>query len=319
MSHALSLRIPTRTLLWVYLIIPLGALLMLIDTVFFEGYLGKHIPVMPETFFWYAILFPYPHIFVSFVSFIDTEYLNYYKWKLALGIPIIFTASLLLPNFSITLTVILFSLATIIHVALQQVGIALMLLAAGRGACTTLWKWSNTLASILIFAMVFPFELPPYANRELLLWASIALLIVASVFSFILLWRGRNRGIKERWYFIGTAMLPVVSLVAVVLGYPIVAIIVARLAHDITAFLFYYTHDYHRNIDRPRNSFTRLFALPVPAYLVSITLLAVLISFTVFQNNLWGISSIFFISMLHYYIESFMWKGGTPHRRVMLA
>jgi hypothetical protein len=313
------MRIPTRTLLWVYLVIPLGVLLMAIDLIYFDGYLRDHTPWIPESFFWYAVLFPFPHILISFVSFFDEEYAHYYRNKCLIGIPIILMISFFLPRYSITWTIITLALATIIHVALQQIGIALMLLRTGRTIIAGIWRWLNVIASILLYVLVFPISLPVFFTHELILQSSIILLGISSVLSIILLYNARRQGIYERWYFIGTALLPIVSLVAVTAQYTFMAIIISRLAHDITAFLFYYTHDYYRNQEHPQNFFAKLLAIPTPAYLISITIFAILISLTIRQEIWWGIASIYFISMLHYFIESFMWKAGTPHRQVIVA
>ena len=81
--------ISVKGLLSVYVFLPLVLVFIFCDHFFFNG-AGRHmLPRNPETLLWYTLLFNLPHIFTSFFSFADREYLAFYKWPLLFGLPLI--------------------------------------------------------------------------------------------------------------------------------------------------------------------------------------------------------------------------------------
>jgi hypothetical protein len=102
------------------------------------------------------------------------------------------------------------------------------------------------------------------------------------------------------------------------LGYPLLAILVPRVVHDVTAFAFYSTHDCNRNLEKTRNLFYRLvFWIPIPR-VVLVPLVAIAITFPVLlyvQNGgPFAIELAVAVTLMHYYTDAFVWKSGSLHR-----
>jgi hypothetical protein len=288
MNYFPQLRISVSSLLWVYTIIPLGILLIIID-IMLGGHIRANTPWTPESYLWYAILFPFPHILISFLSFIDREYINYYKQKLYVGISLILFIAYALPYFSIFSTIVILGFFTIVHVALQQTGIALMFLQFTKNILGQIWKWLYVLSSIIIYGVIFSMPIPGDLTLDQKGLLIEILLSLSWIFTMIILWKKRDSINKEWWYFLLTSLVPIVTYVSVATGYTFIAIMIPRLIHDISALLFYYTHDYYRNLNIPSNMLAKFFSVSPKIFLISMTLLAVGISaLIVLEKSVFG-------------------------------
>ena len=69
-------------LLWPYLVIPLSCILIIIDSQWLGGEWIEAVPPNPEMWFWWGLLFGYPHIVASVVTYADKEYLQHYRPQL---------------------------------------------------------------------------------------------------------------------------------------------------------------------------------------------------------------------------------------------
>jgi hypothetical protein len=96
------------------------------------------------------------------------------------------------------------------------------------------------------------------------------------------------------------------------LGYSVFVIMVPRFVHDITAFYIYAVHDHNRNLQARHNYIYRSFSFLSP--LILCPALAIVLS-AVLGPNTWFVAPLIIITLLHYYTESFIWRGDTPHRR----
>jgi hypothetical protein len=115
--------------------------------------------------------------------------------------------------------------------------------------------------------------------------------------------------------------------------YYFLAILVPRLVHDATAYIFYVTHDYNRHHNHPQNFIYRYAAhWNVPIFIVlpvcSFALAFVLQAYG--DNIVSAITELFFsveihkaitlgllgyLALMHYYTEAFTWKQESPYRR----
>jgi hypothetical protein len=96
------------------------------------------------------------------------------------------------------------------------------------------------------------------------------------------------------------------------LGYAVFVIMIPRFVHDITAFYIYAVHDHNRNLQTRHNYIYRSFAFASPLILCPV--LAIAMS-AVLESYVWFVAPLLIITLLHYYTESFIWRGDSPHRR----
>jgi hypothetical protein len=115
--------------------------------------------------------------------------------------------------------------------------------------------------------------------------------------------------------------------------YYFLAILIPRLVHDATAYVFYVTHDVNKHLGHPQNFIYRwakkaklnvFIVLP----LISFALTYVLQVYgdqwvNVITQFLFGmeirkaisLGLIGYFSLMHYYTEAFTWKHGSPYRQ----
>jgi len=116
------------------------------------------------------------------------------------------------------------------------------------------------------------------------------------------------------YIYLNLFMFTTVFLLAT-LEYFIFALIIPRVIHDVTAFIIYSNHDANKySIKKNNFIYAKLKSLPVPVWVLSPTL-GIAIAFIVNNINPWfALYSVFIFELLHYYIESFIWKKGGTHR-----
>ena len=116
-------------------------------------------------------------------------------------------------------------------------------------------------------------------------------------------------------YFLGTHLIPILGVFYVVTGYPILALIVPRVIHDLTAYAYYITHDTNRFKQKQTNAIyktTSRFRLPI---FLANPLISIALAYSIVQLNSTTILSVLTcVFFLHYYTESFIWKNDTLHR-----
>lgn len=303
--------ISTRVLLGIYAVIPVIVLLMFADSLFFGGAIKHILPHFPEEILWYMLLFNFPHIIASFFSFADKEYIAHYKYQLLRGLPIIALLAIALPFLSITATVIILVLYTMYHNISQQTGIASILM-QHRDKWTQAWRWSLISFGLFLYVLVYPSPLSlavtSRANSITMVFLVVTLLLTMIV-------TRQSKTLIGKWYAIGTMGIAATGTCALYMGYPIITITILRIVHDITAFIFYITHDTNRNQKAMHNFFYRKILPNVRAFPIGIPLLGIFFTYII-QGG--GVSTtieiFFFVAVTHFYIEGFMWKAGSPHR-----
>lgn len=327
-----SLAVSFRVLLGLYSIIPICLMLQLIDSNFWGGYLQQALPNTPRNFILYQIIFGTPHIIASSILMTsNVEYLKFYKFKIVLmtlALAVFFGIGSQVLSYR-TLYVLV-ACWTVYHVLKQQHGIA-------RGVCRFsnlqfyLQLWLSVIAGVLIYIGIFSRNSLQPAHAETITYIAGGLSVllafstminqrsVPSVFGKVFLWANTLLVLSSYYLFIN--------------GYLFLAILVPRLVHDTTAFIFYVTHDYNRHNGHPQNfiyscaenlKINIFIVLPAISFAVAFVLQQYGdYYFNVMTEFLFGteirkaITLVFlgYLALMHYYTESFTWKGDSPYRR----
>ncbi len=304
--------ISMRVLLALYAVIPLVLLLVMVDMVVWGGAMMRALPRLPESLIWWSLLFPFPHIIASYFSFFDRAYLTSYRNRIIqVAIPL-GVGTAILGVYAPEIMFLLFVLYSMVHITFQQTGLTQLMLQQS-GKLFVWWKWVLVLGATTLYLSLYPSVLSSFLSTfalPLLLSSSLVAILMAYVLT-----RGTT-SLVGRWYaWLTTALIPL-SVLMLYLGYPVFAILIPRAVHDLTAFVFYLTHDLNRNSTDIHNFLYMPFIEPRTILLLPVLMLcfSVGIVYALFQAPLIGGSILVVCSVVHYYIESFMWKKGSPHR-----
>ncbi|MDD5113918.1 MAG: hypothetical protein PHC94_07860 [Methylobacter sp.] len=327
-----KLTVSFRLLLGLYAVIPFCLLLQGLDSWVWQGYLQAHLPSSPNHFILFQILFGTPHIIASAIVLgSNTEYLQFYKRNIllmTLVVILVFGAGGLFIPYKVFYVAV--ASWTVFHVLKQQHGI-------GRGICAlpgwafSVLLWLSVAAGICIYIGIFLKNTLDVQQAEWLKQS--AAVLCAGVVLTALLCQGYVKTSFGKWFLWANVLLVVSSFYFYLQQYYFFAILVPRLVHDATAYVFYVTHDYNRHHRHPQNAMYKLtercgihiFAvLPVLSFTLAFVLQSygdVLISYI--TQVLFGVEIrkaitlglLGYLALLHYYTEAFTWKQGSPYRR----
>jgi hypothetical protein len=327
-----KLAVSFKLLLGLYLIIPLSFLVYLLDEMYWGNYLKSILPSSPTHFLLFQILFGTPHIVASAILVsTNVEYLQFFKSKLiimtALIILVFGVGSLFIPY---KVLYIITACWTVYHVFKQQHGIA-------KGVCRLpgwafYWLlWLSVSAGIFIYMGIFMKNSldPLHAEWVKLIAGTLTIgLILSSVLC--------QRYVPTQFgkYFLwSNTLLIVSSFYMYIQQYYFLAILIPRLVHDATAYVFYVAHDYNKHHEKPQNSLYKYAArcniqvflvLPLMSFVLTYFLQAYgdqlvnIISEFFFGTEIYKaitLGLIGYLSLMHYYMEGFTWQAGSPLRR----
>ncbi|MCK4841700.1 MAG: hypothetical protein KAT04_07425 [Methylococcales bacterium] len=327
-----KLAVSFKVIIALYLIIPLSFFIYLLDVFYWGNYLQSILPSSPSHFVLFQIIFGTPHIMASAILLTSNkEYLQFFKTKLivmtVLIILVFGVGSLFIPY---KVLYIITACWTVYHVFKQQHGIA-------RGICRLpswafYWLlWLSVTAGIFIYMGIFLKNSLEPAHVEWIKMIS-TVLTIGLILSSILC----QRYVQTRFgkYFLwSNTLLIVSSFYFYTQQYYFLAILVPRLVHDATAYIFYVAHDYNKHHQIPQNSIYRLAArcnlhvflvLPLLSFSLTYLLQAYgdewvnVISQLFFSTDIYKAITLGFIgylSLMHYYTEAFTWQVGSPLRR----
>ena len=329
-EHKLS--VSFRWLLGLYSIIPLCLALHLVDGWFWQGFLKANLPSSPNHFILFQILFGTPHIIASSLLLAsNTDYLKYYRRNIIVmtaAIAIVFgVGSLFIPY---KVFYVLVAGWTVYHVLKQQHGVA-------RGVCRLpswafyLLLWLSVAAGLFVYIGIF---LKNTLDVQQAGWIKqiAGALCVGLVLSALYSQRYVTTAFGK-WFLWSNVFLVLSSFYLYLQQYYFLAILVPRLVHDATAYIFYVTHDYNRHHDHPQNFLYRYAArwhihvfivLPVCSFALAFVLQAYgddLIKqlteffFGVGIRKAVTLGLLGYLALMHYYTESFTWKQDSPYRR----
>lgn len=301
-------------MLGLFLIVPLVLLVwswdMLVNDRGLLPYLGPASLFLPL----YLLIFEMPHIFASFIGFLDKEYVTYYRSHLMIGLPLMLLGFFVLLWTDFVTAVAAYLAATMYHVIRQQTGIALMF-GVPKNKWHERWTWSLVLSTAVMYvAIMLPRFVEGLDASCLVFFISVTLLTAMVSGGFL------ARTTSSRWgisYIAFTMLMVITSYTMLWFGYFFLAIFVARFIHDVTAFLFYITHEMNRNKDQVRNFlYTAIPLLPL-SLIVIVPLIAIFLG-AILRETISNTELLFTFVMtfgfIHYYLESVMWKRGSPHR-----
>jgi len=327
-----KLAVSFRLLLGLYLVIPICLVISLIDTLFLNGAIRDTLPSSPKHFLLLQVLLGTPHILASAILLsTNNDYLRFYKTKL-IGMTVAIIAlfgfgSLVIPYRILYLIVAIW---TVFHVLKQQHGIA-------RGICRLTDKPFYSLlglsvaAGIMVYVGIFmKNNLNP--EQAQLIWSISAILSALLVIATIFCQRYVTTGFGKSFLWANT-LLVLSSFYLYSQEYYFLAILVPRLVHDATAYVFYITHDYNRHHQQPQNFIYRAAKRCNLHLFVVLPLITFLLTFILQQygdaffnlliNHIFGfevrkaisLGLLGYFALMHYYTEAFTWKGDSPYRQ----
>lgn len=317
-----TIAIDSRFLLAINAIIPLSLIVIALDMAYWDGAVKGFLKAKPEDYFWFSFIFNLPHIVASFVTYADREYISHYKYQLARSAVLCISISgaiafLISPEAFF----VCFAIFTIYHLIMQQYGISLMLMKRRPDLIFQFWRWLSLGAGAFVFLSVYrPDEVLAgtdigwQAGGYMMLFASIPF---AVIFYFMQVHKP-DVSLTSRLYYIASCAIVISACVACSLGYPFIMIIIPRFIHDATAFTFYAVHDHNRNLQASHNWLYRALK---PLHVSPVTLclpLSIALTWYLAKHEYDSIPVmifLLFITLVHFHMEGYMWKRGTPHRQ----
>jgi hypothetical protein len=302
-------------LLTVFAIVPLCLGLGLYDYYLRDGALLPYMGLTSLLLPLYLLFFELPHIISSYVGFFDREYVRFYARHLFLLLPLCLALFTGLLVWQFSAAVVLYLTLTMYHVMSQQTGIALMF-GVKKTRLYHGWMWLTIIITTVMYLTLGVPHLVGQVFVELAYQVTIVLLVLLGLISGLLAYQSETK--SARFYIIMTWLMLVASYVLLVLGYFFLAIFMIRFIHDVMAFLFYITHEINRNQTTVKNWLYRVVPgvpkalyVVVPAFGVGVGL--------ALRETVTSVEAIFIVSMflalVHYYLESIMWKRDSLHRK----
>lgn len=339
----LPLQVKARTLLVMMLTVPMGIVAAMIDAYGFNNALRDYAFNNPERMVWWIAVLSTPHIIASLFSFADREYIAHYKKPLLKGTVIAVLLGLIIPvlvgmalnpgdapytdigamaHYGAGASLVIAALYTTYHNLQQQYGISLMLMRQPANFIHHLWKWITVIPATIVFLGMqynhqgMNWEYWPQAQAAAAVSMTLALIVASRI-----AWEYTRRPDWSRIglaYFGANAAMLIVSFGLVLNGYVLIAMLMPRVIHDLTAYWVYMAHDENRNADVMRNP---IYALPAkigisPAWLN--VPLSFVIGYALLVMSRETFALTFFVlslNYIHYYLEGIIWKRGSLHRR----
>ena len=301
--------ITRNQLLVPYLAIPLILMLVGLSAIFNWGLWIKQ---DPHDFFIFILFFNIPHIFASFATLLDKEYIVHYSRFLGLTILCILSLIAVFLQFNKeAMLLVLVAISSVYHVVRQQYGICKMLLGFK--------SWQLNFSWVLSFCVIafnyYAFKATDFRVENIYLvyavnFGGISLLAMVLPGPW-----GRSQTRFAKIYWVLTMLWIISAVFLFALQYYIFAIALLRIVHDITAFAYYRTHDLNRNRIQKHNLLYKILGLPRSVLLYGYILLFAILSLAYQVSELSHYAgSIAFIGILHYVIESRIWQQGQLHR-----
>lgn len=297
-----------RLLLAIYGVIPIAALVLLVDALALNSRLRVSLPNSPYDWWIVVALFNYPHIFASQFSLVDREYLPQYR-RLLFAIPLVVLFALLLASLANPVGFLIFELITIYHVIFQQVGITRLMMGKVNASFNA-WRW------LFLSAFAFGYAGLALEAKYLFFVMTVGPLLIPTTYLAYKVAQHSQTSIGKHYLWANQTML-LFGATCFSLGYPVFSVLIPRIIHDVTAFVFYIVHDTNRNRAQIKNSFYRFLSfVPIsagfmgPLFALNLNLLL--------QSSTRLLSNPFFyipITMIHYHTERVIWRGQNIHRK----
>ncbi len=327
-----KLAVSFKVILGLYFIIPLCILIYLLDNFFLDGQIKAALPTSQSHYLVAQILFGTPHILASTIILTSNkEYLKFFRPKLifmTLLIGLVYgVGSYYIPYVALYVATACW---TVYHVFKQQHGIAKSVCRLPSWAFYWL-LWLSVSAGICIYMGIF---LRNSLDPKIVFWINLTAgtLTIGLILSSVLLQRYVYTLFGKCFLWANTLLI-VSSFFLNTQGYYFLAILIPRLVHDATAYVFYLAHDYNKHHQQPENLIYKVanrcnlnvfLVLPLASFLLTYILQAHGNEwFNIMAQFFFGVEIrkaitlvvIGYFSLMHYYTESFIWQVNSPLRR----
>ena len=309
------MQIKLRALLSVYVVVPLCLSIVVADQLFWGARVKAFLPQTPNSLFLFVLLFATPHILASFFSFADKEYLVFYKKKLLFEVLPLMALSAFIVWYSFSLSFIVFVVYTEYHQIAQQIGMGRFYFKT-RLPEYAWWRAIMVALATIGYGLAYQGSLfSEQFGKSVMVPFGLVLSVPFLLLSFSMYRRLVTR--EGRQYF-GVLMASYVSVVLMLfVGYPIFTVFCTRFAHDVPAFMAYIMHDHNRQHSEGSNWLYRLLATTRLPIVILSPVLAVVLGYMIYRIPIFFASIGFLLGMLHYFVEGFIWKHGSIHRRYL--
>lgn len=296
-------------LIGVYGLIPISAILVIIDIFLFDHYLQKTLLTSPEQYPIFLVFFRYPHIIAGLFAYTHKKYVDTYlprikKATILIGLSFL----ILLPLFGKWFFAG-YEIWTVKHALGQQLGLTRKFLGGG-GTDHRIWSFCFFLLGLILYFFVTIKFIAKIDFHEIEIFLMIILLIITFYTLRLLKLKNNDYG---GYYLVCNYMMIVSAFIFVKLNYPFFFLLIPRVIHDITAFQFYSVHD--QNLQNASNGIPiyRAFRWTKIPVLFLCPLLSICLGLPIVASIYFGGSGIVFylmgmIGLFHYYTDSFTWK-----------
>jgi len=292
----------------------------------------QSLPSSPGHLMIFQLLFGTPHILASGILITSNkDYFSYYQKKILwMTLALMLFFSIATQVMSYHMLYIMVAFWTVYHVLKQQHGV-------GRGIYQLptwafyLLLWLSIGAGISIYMGVFLKNTLTVQQTEWVKQAAGGLVISLLLSTF---WC--QQYVKTRFgslFMWSNSFLIISSFYFYTQQYYFLAILIPRLVHDSTAYIFYVTHDANKHAGHPQNFLYRwaekiklnvFIVLPLLSFALTFLLneygdqwVDVLTQFFLDMKfrQVISVGLIGYFSLMHYYTEAFTWKYGSPYRK----
>jgi hypothetical protein len=311
------LHISYNTLLAIYGVLPLFALVIFCDELLLDKALQGILPSNPYTWRLITIFLVYPHIIASTLTLFEEDYLSFYKNDIAKALTIALSLTFGLPLIASAQTQFLVLASyTVYHVMTQQVGIAAIMWGKPTKSFR-LWKWLLLGQSLIAYIVIYSESGTVFGFTGDVVYGLIILFFPLFAFlTYRLTQRSETR--PGAYYLWANCFMVLFVTYCLTQNYHFFAILGPRIIHDLSAFVFYVTHDHNRNRLASKNMIYRFFSSRIPIVLIGPMLAIALANLILsFEVHYWPARFLLAISFFHYGLEGFIWKRGSRHRNAL--
>jgi len=309
-------------LIAVYLIVPVAMLVMLADY-FFHGIFRFLLPAKPESWILWTYIFGLPHLIAGTLMLADREYAAYFGSKLWIGALVILALPfVLLEAAGASALFFVFGIMLVHHTVAQQFGIALIIGKRKPDWLHRVNKYAACAAGLIPYCFIYADGMLRYQLRQhlgealLVAWGLVGLVVVLTA---IQIWQTKPR--RGQFYMMANALFVVTMVGVFAYGLGVFAIIMARVIHEMSAWLIYASHDKNRNSQEMHNLVYRRFEwLRLDPFWIGMVLAFVFgVALTFLADRYRDILFTFVISfsLYHYWVEGHVWKGDAPPKKYL--
>ncbi len=277
---------------------------------------------IPEQFPLWAFFFGLPHIVSSFQTMCDAEYLAAYRQRAARLLCILFLPlALVSAGVPASLLLVVVLILTQHHIVAQQYGMSVAVARMRPTLAFAVCKWSTIgLGVLATFQTYAANEFEGTAQFSVLTalaghlaWPMLMLMLASGG---LLVWRSRHSSAGAVIFAMNVLLFATALLLIFHTPYALAGLMLVRILHDVSGFVVYIGHDAARNATRRWNVLYR--AIPfLPVWLLNLAFaIGLAAGLTYCANRVaaigWLVTG---LTLAHYYMESFIWRGPTPHRQ----